>query len=185
MAKADSGIQSPSRFFSFRWMYVVLASVLWLNLLIIIFSTSEFGNLAPAYLIQNMITGRYSDLAGLGLHGVFGLDLYYNHEGSAAFAFVILLGVSIAALIVPESGNSRHLPALRGMHLRAKIVCALATGVAATAFIAGLLDVLEVDLVPFFTEMAWMPVKPSWHYSSTATDYEPSSGSSPWSPWCL
>lgn len=157
-------------------MYQVLTGLLWLNLLIIIFSSTELGNLAPAYLIQNLITDQYSGLAGLSLHGVFGLDFYYNKTEFAALICIVFLCASIAGFIIPESGKTKYLPAVRSMHLRAKIACALMIGISAAAFAAGVLDALQIDLVPFFTELGWMPAAPGWYSSSTVNNYAPTRG---------
>ncbi|MGB0769030.1 MAG: hypothetical protein ACPGYV_15135, partial [Phycisphaeraceae bacterium] len=94
--------------------------------------------------------------AGLGLDGVLNFDLY-RHNAEAAFVAVILIAAALCLFMIPQSGQTKTMPAMRGMHTRAKIVFSLTIGLLGASAVAGLIDALGVDVVPMLVELGVLP----------------------------
>ncbi|MEO0475111.1 MAG: hypothetical protein AAF085_03945 [Planctomycetota bacterium] len=177
MANADSGINPASRFFNFRWMYLVLTAILWLNLFVLVFSTGESANLAPVNLIWIVFTDRYPEVAGLSIHSVLGFDFDYDETGGPGFLLLLFLCTMVAAFTIPEKGDTNNLPAQRGMHLRAKLVASGTIGIAAAALGAGALDAMRLDMVQILGNLGLMPSRTYWGGMVVpADDFRPSYG---------
>ena len=191
MSKTDSGIKSPSRFFGFRWAYVLLAAVLWAFLLPLIWIEADHDALwTPGFLLFNLIAETSLDASWLRLQGVFGLNLYDYSYGTwssggywvdpmfaaAVLATLLLIG-SILAFIIPERGQAKSLPATRGIHLRGKLATALVIGMALTAMTAGFFDLADIDLKPTFNELGWLTASSTgWGYGWQMLTYYPDAG---------
>jgi hypothetical protein len=183
MAIADSGPRSPSRFFGFRWAYVLLAAIFWFFLISLLFFPNDgtYDNwLQSTNLLIYALTGdgEYSEMR---LHGVFGMmlpaynwaelftDRFFSPSNIASAVTVFCLLILIALYVIPESGDTKNLPATRGLHLRCKVVSALMVGLGMTALIAGLLDIFELqdELIDVFDEYGMIsisnPTSP-WSY---------------------
>ena len=176
MADADSGTNPASRFFNYRWAYISLACLLWFNLLLVMTGEGEMALFAPTYLIWNVLTGDFTKIGELSAQGVFGFDFGYGDASGAAFLALLLMAGLIAAFITPESGQTKRLPAMRGLHLRAKLIASFIIGLASAAIIAGLLDAVNADMVKFFTNLGLMPVQNYHGFITIPDNFRPRSG---------
>ena len=187
MPHAESGIRSPSRYFGFRWAYVLLTTVLWTFFLSLIWVETDYSTFwTPAFLLLNLIGGSGFDAVWLRLHGVFGLNLHdYSYTAwspvgywidplfaSATISTILLVG-SVLAFTIPERGQAKNLPATRGIHLRGKLATSLLLGMALTATAAGAIDLASIDLKPTFNEIGWLPHVSGWYFGGPILTYFP------------
>lgn len=176
MANADSGINSASRFFNYRWAYITLAGLLWFNLILMMSATDQVALFAPTYLVWNVLSGQIPDVAELSVQGVLGFDFGYGAPAGAAFVSILFVALFVACFIVPESGETKRLPAMRGMHLRAKITAAFMVGIAVVALMVGLLDALNIDMLGVFQTLGWMQARNLQGFIYVPDSFEPESG---------
>lgn len=190
MAHVNSGQPSPSRFFGFRWAYVLLATILWAFFLPLIWTqTDHQAYWNPTYLLLNLLSEVGLDVPWMRLHGVFGFSLYdfsYRSMGisdywvdpmlAATLITTVLLVGSAVAFIIPERGRAKNLPATRGIHLRGKLATVLVLGISLTALAAGFLDLVDIDLRPMFGDLGWLPPINTWRYGSNTLTYFPFEG---------
>lgn len=193
MAEQPSGPRSPSRFFSFRWAYLFLTAVLWSFFLPLIWTEPDLEAFwTPTFLLLNLLGEAGLGASWMRLHGVYGFSLHdwwyavnpgdYLIEpmfGATAVCTVLLIG-AILAFVVPESGRSKNLPAVRGVHTRGKLAAGLVLGMAMTALVAGVIDVSGLDLRPQFEELGWMSTSSvfnhPWYYGANTLTYLPAGG---------
>jgi hypothetical protein len=174
MANADSGPRSASRFFSFRWAYLLLAAILWFFLISLLFFPNDgsYDNwLQSTNLLIYAVTGD-SEFSEMRLHGVFGMMLpdyswadsfterFFSPSNIGSAVAVFCLLILIAMYVIPEAGDTKNLPATRGIHLRCKIAGALMVGLGLTALAAGLLDLFELhdELIDTFDQYGMITI---------------------------
>ncbi|MEM6505355.1 MAG: zinc ribbon domain-containing protein [Planctomycetota bacterium] len=189
MGNTSSGTKTPSRFFAFRWAYLLLAAVIWFTLISVLFLPYQGGRenwLRSVNLLVSTLSSE-DDVSSLQLHSVFGMDLNdQNWVGLDTDSLispldimsVIWLAVIILLVVgytVPEAGQAKNLPATRGIHQRARIVAALVIGLGATALVAGVLNFLGLndELIDFFHNQGWVSVS---GFGWSGPDYAPSYG---------
>lgn len=193
MVDATSGIKTPSRFFSFRWVYVLTTLLLWWYLLSFMFVEVDYVDISysPSYLLYNFL-GEFGFEGPAGqLDGVFGFYLYEDPYGwpyggttrshllpkmsTAGYLSSAVIAALAIAFVIPEAGKSKNLPATRGVHFRGKLATSFIVGLALTATLAGAIEFLQIDLITLFQGLGWLPSS-AGPYGYGWNDFFPPSG---------
>ena len=193
MANADSGIRSPSRYFSFRWAYIFLSIFAWAFFLSLVLLPGDFEYWwSPDFMAWYTIFGPDADHLKMRLHGVLGLyfegSFWERWEGLedalypihlAAFCSITMLIILIACYVVPKSGKTIGLLAIRGVHTRGKITASIVLGLMATAAFAGVIDIFQVNIDSFFIDTSIHSATsnvPAPPFGPLDIEYRPQSG---------
>jgi predicted RNA-binding Zn-ribbon protein involved in translation (DUF1610 family) len=176
MAYPDSTINPAARFFNYRWAYITLFCVLWFNLFLMLVGDNQVALFAPAYLIWNVFSGQIPEIAELSVQSIFGFDFGFGTPIVPGFIVLLLLIGCVACLIVPEFGKVNRMPAMHGLHVRAKLIVSLIAGLSSTAFIAGVLDALNIDMVQVFLKLGMLKVQNHSGFIYAPDSFRPKSG---------